>query len=372
MADQESTGAALAEIPLSNTTPAYAPLAEYQVFPAHESLIAPIPQSQYFKLFSYLSEDLKATVLSFVADAPFETVTLPQNYPKSNLTHSLPAVNRHFRSLCNGNLFWKEAVIRMTKQEPDLWTKALRALLRNNNSNHHYRHKVHHVDVGAAAQPPNEETVQQLVEDAHQAWRKRQPVKSSDKSSYKVSYKAFYETIVNRHLRFKGPLFFMPGQVALGQEYSLHFFEPRYRLLMAQIMRHQPAAARNGGPIRDAVYFLHANRAPLERTTPAVLVQVRQCQIYSDGRADVVLLPVHYVWLERIWVRSDQGNLYYAQVLKMGRDVTQLMNNLQRQEALANVMDRLAGELAEETEDSSGGEEDWNSSDNSSSNSESE
>jgi len=304
------------------------PMAEYQMFPACETVDAPNPQGQYFKLFSYLSEDLKATVLSFVADAPFEM--MPQNYPKSSLTHALPAVNRQFRSMCNdGNLFWKDGVVRMTKQEPRLWKTALHRLSGEGAAS-----------TISSSISTKEDTIVELVERTHKILTEKEPALAS--------YKSIYETIVNKFLRFKGPVFCMPGQIALGQSYSLHLFEWRYRTLIAQAMQGQPEEAKHGGRLLTdkPVYFLHANRAPLEPTMPAVVVQVLQCQIYPDGRADVVLLPVHFVWLERIWVRTDQGHLYYAQALKMGQAVTQQMNHLQRQEALANVMDRLAGELA--------------------------
>jgi len=187
-----------------------------------------------------------------------------------------------------------------------------------------------------------------------------------------LACKSIYETVVNHYLRFKGPLFVMPGQVALGQSYALHFFEHRYRVLISQMMHGQQSDALNGGRIKGEVYFLHANRAPLERTTPAVLVQVLQCHIYPDGRADVILMPVHYVWLESIWVRPDQGNLYHAQALKMGATVTQQMNHLQRQEALANIMYRLAGELAEGDSSDSGSSDEEASSSRLSSDSESD
>lgn len=217
--------------------------------------------------------------------------------------------------------------MRMSKREPGLWKTALHSLCNSAGGE------------GAAAAPA-EESSEDLVERTRQMLREKQPALAG--------YKSIYKTIVNKFLRFNGPVFYMPGQIALGQSYSLHLFERRYRTLIAQVMQGQPEQARSGGRLLagDPVYFLHANRAPLEPTTPAVVVRVLQCQMHPDGRADVVLLPVHYVWLERVWVRTDQGHLYYAQALRMGQATTQQMIRLQRQEALANVMDRLAGELA--------------------------
>lgn len=272
------------------------------------------PQSQSFELFSDLDEGLKGKVLSYVADAPFETT--PHHCPRSSLTHQLPTVNRQFRSLCNGDLLWRDAVLRMLEKEPALWKMAL------------------HNVCGSNADDKNGETSEKLVERAHRFLQKHQPEKSS--------YKSIYETVVNRHLRFRGPVFYMPYQVALGERYALHLFEPRYRILIAQVMEGQPAEARRGGRLlaqqQRPACFVHAHRAPLEPTAPAVLVEVVQCHMFPDGRANVVLLPVRYVRLERIEVRPDQGNLFHAQALRMGRAMTEQLERLQRQEALASVV----------------------------------
>jgi len=310
------------------TTEYYEPLGKYQAFPKNAVPVVPAPQHQYFKLFPYLSEELKGTVLSYVADAPLET----EYSTKSSLTHTLPAVNRQFRALCNGNPFWKDAVVRMLKNEPELWKTALHNLVRDDAEEEGRPSSL------GSRNNSNKESATELVERTHKFLQEHQGHNIS-------SYKSIYQAVVNHYLRFQGPVFCMPGHVALGQPYALHLFEYRYRVLIAQVLRGQGAAARNGGSLTGPpVYFLHANRG-LEATAPAVLVQVTECRVFADGRADVVLLPVNHVWIERVWMRADQGNLYYAQALKMGRAVTQQMNQLHRQEALANVMDRLAGEL---------------------------
>jgi hypothetical protein len=347
------------------------PHTKYQTFPVHPPQRPP-RVTKYFKLFPYLHEELKLTILSFVADAPFET--MPENYPKSALTNELPSVSRQFRSICNSDVLWKDALIRITKKEPELWKAALRTMCKEQQP--------------PQQQPQNpddgdEESILNLVERTHRhqqflrancGLRQRlKNIRHNNNQHHSSYYKSIYEHVVNQHLRFKGPVFYMPGQVALGQTYALHLFEYRYRLLIAEAMQFQTPEARNGGPLQHPpVYFIHANRAPLERSVPAVLVQVLQCHIFADGRADVLLLPVKYVWIEKVWVRPDSGHLLYAQCLKMGTAVTSQMNHLQRQEALANVMDRLAGHLTEsgggeDTTTGGGGGVDTSSSSNSSS-----
>lgn len=267
-----------------------------------------------FHLFTDLHEDLKLAILSFVADAPFES--MPENYPKSSLTHTLPLVSKQFRVFCEEQSYWKAAIERQFQKEPFLWKRAL--------------HKI--CDIAPASKEAGTATAPDLVEQAAQALQK-------------PSFKALYKKIVTDHIRFKGPVFFMGGQVQLGEPYALHFFEPRYRLLITEVMRGQPESAKNGGRIPHPALFVHANRAPLAPTTPATIVEIVQCQVYPDGRADVLLLPTAYVWIEKVWVRPNSGHLYYAQCLRMGQSVTHSMNQLSRQETLTNVMDMLAGRL---------------------------
>lgn len=306
----------------------------YQSFPPSEEEAAPPHVGKYFKLFPYLHPELQVTILSFIAYAPFET--MPEHYPKSPLTDELPMISRRFRTMCNSDILWKDAVIRIAKKEPRLWRAALKDLCINSSST-------------SSSKSYRDETIAHLVERTHRS------VQGKRCGDNKCVYKFIYEQVVTWYLRFKGPVFIMPGQVALGQSYALHFFEHRYRLLIAELMRGQPASALNGGPIdctssQKQVCFIHANRN-LDYAAPAVLVQVVQCQIYGDGSADVVLLPIHFVWLERIWVRPNSSSLYYAQCLKMGHVITTQMNHLQRQEALATAMDRVHLDLMEAQDD---------------------
>ncbi|KAL3786696.1 hypothetical protein HJC23_002785 [Cyclotella cryptica] len=167
-------------------------------------------------------------------------------------------------------------------------------------------------------------------------------------------YQCLYQSVLHRHIRFQAPVFYMPSSIRLGVEYGLHFFEPRYRLLISEVMAPYPVAARRGqriqpvipgvyptdGPIRDDALksqllnflernesllqqyhvptFIHAHQQPLRPNTPATIVQVRHCQIEADGRADVLLEPVDYIWLEQIWERPGTGGLIEARGLRMG------------------------------------------------------
>ena len=146
-----------------------------------------------FHLFAYLNEDIKATVLSFLADAPFEG--LPDNYSTSTLTHKLPQVSQKFRMLASSDLYWKDAMVRQTKKEPFLWKSALSKLRTNSD------------DYG---EEEKDSSPQELVEDAY-------------RSNNYSSYKTFYQSIVTKHLRYKGPVFIMEGQGTLFREARVDF-----------------------------------------------------------------------------------------------------------------------------------------------------
>eukprot|EP00586_Coscinodiscus_wailesii_P019512 CAMPEP_0172504622 /NCGR_PEP_ID=MMETSP1066-20121228/180404_1 /TAXON_ID=671091 /ORGANISM="Coscinodiscus wailesii, Strain CCMP2513" /LENGTH=210 /DNA_ID=CAMNT_0013280895 /DNA_START=575 /DNA_END=1207 /DNA_ORIENTATION=- len=126
----------------------------------------------------------------------------------------------------------------------------------------------------------------------------------------------------------------MPGEARLNVEFGLHFFEPRYRLLIAEIMRPYPEDTKRGHPLSssndngsrdEGPVFIYANHAPLAPESPACLVRVKQCFIHPNGRADVFLVPVAYVWLESVWERENTGGLCYATILRMGEKETQML-----------------------------------------------
>ena len=133
-----------------------------------------------FSLFNYLHDDLKMTVLSFVADAPFESRNI--TLPKSSLTHTLPQVSRKFRELCDTEHYWKDAIVRQIIAEPFLWKRAL-----------------HRMIDSPLTQCEDVKAASNLVKMAY------------DRKQFS-KYKDMYRDIVKNHLRFVGPVFYMCGQ----------------------------------------------------------------------------------------------------------------------------------------------------------------
>lgn len=168
-------------------------------------------------------------------------------------------------------------------------------------------------------------------------------------------FQRLYESILFGHIRYRAPVFCMPSRVRLGSTYGLHFFEPRYRLLISEVMARYPVSARRGERISPMVSglfptnhvqgqsdiraaaldlmekndpllreyqlptFIHAHEMPLRLNTPATIVRVEQCVIHPNGSADVFLKPLSYIYLEEMWERPGTGGLFEATGLRMGK-----------------------------------------------------
>lgn len=182
--------------------------------------------------------------------------------------------------------------------------------------------------------------------------------RTTTESIEKGLYKCIYQLVFHQHVRYHGKVFYMDSDMQLGEPYGLHLFEPRYRILISEVMSRFPLNARRGGriipllpglpPTRDRVMdddlkaitlqlveknectvenfrlptFIHAHQSPLRRNTPATIVQVLNCDISGDGSADVVLKPLAYIWLEKVTERPFSGGLYEATGIRLGVEAT--------------------------------------------------
>jgi hypothetical protein len=132
-----------------------------------------------------------------------------------------------------------------------------------------------------------------------------------------------FRYVVANHLVYRSPVFYVPGTLRLNIEVGLRFFEPRYQLMISEVMSGFPGSARSGEPIvvenvRDYPSFVYAHKS-LEPKNPACIVQVRQCLIHPNGTADVFLVPLAYVWIDRVVERPASGGLADVRVIRMGK-----------------------------------------------------
>jgi hypothetical protein len=323
---------------------------------------------RYFKLFPYLNDDIKFTILSFVADAPFER--LPENYPVSTLTHNLPLVCRKFRDIAEHDVHWKNAILRSCKREPELWKAALDRLC---------------VEAKKARRRRNKKTARKITSRGWVDERDEDETNGSDTmvssersddgdDPYLVVEKSLtngeetipellertlkmlryprlkdlYENVVNTQLRFSGSILEKEGHVIIGEPYALQLCEPRYCIMINEIMKHHTVSARReGAHVTKDAFFIHANRLPLQKSQTAVLVQVTRCEALNNGTFEIQVVPFQHVWIERAWEVPNTFGLVNGQVLKMGKKTSNLMNHLIRQETMVQVMDNMTRAMAE-------------------------
>jgi len=89
---------------------------------------------------------------------------------------------------------------------------------------------------------------EELLEEACKALRSSHPSVPSTRI-----YQYLFNSIVNHHMKYKAPVFYMPSSIKLGECYGLHFFEPRYRLLISEVLSNYPVSAKRGDIITPRI-----------------------------------------------------------------------------------------------------------------------
>jgi hypothetical protein len=368
------------------------------------SVAAPSPPSK----LSIFHEDILLSILSYVADVPFEEGKVQSSVragqtrsptdSHSTLTHTLPLVSKQFHKLTTDHdLYWKQALLRLVEKEPTLWKEGvervifdakcdeLRMEVRDRNRSRARRGKrTKEGQMNEPQQQPPQAAFESKISAACNSEKycedkkpsipiseeeellqtacvaiKSNPTHDDDHNPRK--YQCLYQSIVQRNLHYKASVFYMPQHLKLGNPYGLHFFEPRYRVLISEVMGSFPVSARRGEQIvpmvpglfppprdrgqvmgddiksslldlletNDTILnkyqyptFIHAHQSPLRRNSPATIVQVIQCHIQQDGSADVFMKPLAYIWLKDIWEKPGTGGLMEARGIRMGAEAS--------------------------------------------------
>jgi hypothetical protein len=264
-----------------------------------------------FPQFMQLQEEIRRHILLFVASGPMEhkvTGPLIHAYHPGALTSTLPLVNREFHRWSNLDYFWEPVMKRQIIHEFNgaLWVEGLCRLLPPEHAlsiaQSPYKHGLVRPEQVLAA------VLQKLGET--------------------LTYKQLYQKVFNTHIQFDAPIFMMPCHLRIGESYGLHLFEPRYCIMIHNLINatRNPAQAASGGTIEYGTHdgvvtpplLIHANLG--SRLFPgecACLVQVVECEIFEQGNANVRLLPVAWVRFDRIWVRTGEGHLFYAKATRL-------------------------------------------------------
>eukprot|EP00557_Chaetoceros_sp_GSL56_P009973 CAMPEP_0176476416 /NCGR_PEP_ID=MMETSP0200_2-20121128/39_1 /TAXON_ID=947934 /ORGANISM="Chaetoceros sp., Strain GSL56" /LENGTH=140 /DNA_ID=CAMNT_0017872081 /DNA_START=597 /DNA_END=1016 /DNA_ORIENTATION=+ len=124
------------------------------------------------------------------------------------------------------------------------------------------------------------------------------------------------------------PVFFMPDDLIVrGRTLGFYFFEPRYRRLIWEVMEPYPVEFRQGripneeNGITNPPMFIYAHRSRLQRGYDACVVQVIHCIINPNGTANIEVVPVEHVRIQKVYEQVDMNDhLYFAKVIRMTKE----------------------------------------------------
>lgn len=332
-----------------------------------------------FQSFQLFTDDIKILILAFVADGPFELIDQETSATStsntrgcSGLTHTLPLVCKQFAfNYCVLDTYWKAALLRQMKKNV-LWKRCILKELEQQQQRIaaiQMESAGDETDKSTAATTATESTIKSATTGQENSQTTAEPEKSScdenetileqlldakfpierNETHEKVPptpgchgdasqsrCKKLYRHVLNEHMRYIGPVFCMPHPIRIGEPYGLHFFENRYRLLIATVTNTLDDRYKTGEhviPYNDSTpTFVHAHTVPItEDRTVGVLVRIVRCHIYNDGRADVLLVPYQYVVIEKIWTLPNTGNLNYSQTRKITDYEVNKLHRLQHQ-----------------------------------------
>lgn len=279
----------------------------------------------FFPQFMSFSEDMQLYIISFISDTPFATADAALNTNnvketqlidlcKSPLTHTLPCVSKHFYSLLRSkqaDYLWKESLRQRIQNDSysHVWKNGIISLINkwdNNNNNN--------TSTATTAMTLEDANDAELILNAACKYYQRY----HGIVSVNIN-QSLFRSLVSGYIRVTGPVFIMPGYAEMNRLIGLRLFEPRYRLLIREVMADSPTEHRMGEEIPGPNYpnFIYANNTPIGVSTPAVIVQVKQCFMHLNGVADIVIMPAAHVWLERIWIRPNTERLHMACAIRM-------------------------------------------------------
>lgn len=270
-----------------------------------------------FPQFKQLSDDTVLSILAFVGDVPYEPPCMDRAEDgQSTLTSVLPYISKKIHSILEDSEYlWKLALERLVRNDPR-WKCGLQQYVFEHNDTKG-ENSISHVE-------NNFSSGSDLLNESIRVLRYSDRLKQREGvfCSKFLHQRIFKWVLIRIHSwKIKSPLFYMPGRTKLGERFGLHFFEPRYRTLIAEIMAPFPASERRGKPITSTPKptFIYANRSRLNIGTIATIVEVVVCRIYQDGTADVILEPSAYARIEKAQERPDAGQLWEGEAVKLQR-----------------------------------------------------
>lgn len=241
-----------------------------------------------------------------------------------SLTHVLPLVNKRFRLLCNeSDVLWTEALerligLRSSQGRSDIgssvhWEEGITSFIAATKDGDDGTPAKDRAN-GSNSHPPSSEVsrVCGLITEACDCVNTETELQGDSS----VAKEVFRQVLVD-HKPISLPVFSMYCPATIGQEINIRLFEPRYRLLIADIMTCRPDRERSGFPISEPrPRFLFACRSDNWQRRVAWIVEVRRCLIRRDGIADIVIVPTGWAIVTKLLQRPNSGGLLDGIVMR--------------------------------------------------------
>jgi Lon protease-like protein len=243
------------------------------------------------------------------------------------LTHVLPLVCKRFHALCNqSNLLWIEALerqmglwsdMRSDIGQGDLWEVGIKHFIEECHVGDDSTDAPSSTDNSDNIGVDNNEFLNQLIPSACDCVIKQQQQHEIRKSSPPA--KEVFRQVLLNHKPIRLPVFSMFCPTSIGEEINLRLFEPRYRLLIHEILVGRSERDRKGFPLKNPrPRFLFANTW---QENVACVVEVRRCLIRRDGISDISIVPTHWVILTELLQRPESGGLRDGVVMRAPRRI---------------------------------------------------
>jgi hypothetical protein len=260
-----------------------------------------------FHQFNELQTELIPHILSYIVTVPYEESSL-QN--ESTLTHILPFVSKNFHTICNTiDILWMCPLQRLINQNP-LWKQSLDAFVRKESLQSYPKESVF------------------TTQNACNILQEISANKSEDQIPQTSIHARLYQHILKNYIRIEMPVFYMPDDmIQRGNPTGFFLFEPRYRRLIWDVMENLPMDFRNGrkisveNGIKHPPQFIYAHKSPLKRGVIACIVNILYCDIHRNGTANVQVVPIEYVRIEKVFEEEGHSDhLYFVKVMKLTED----------------------------------------------------
>ena len=281
-----------------------------------KSSLSPFKEPQYY---------YKEAFHGFAGAGRDEPLSIINSFHRfGTLTHVLPLVCKRFHLLCSqSDVLWTESLERLMGLRNScarsdigscvLWEAGIASFVDaiSNDVNSATPAEDYINGSGDVSLDAEHDKVLRLIAKACDCRNKKE--RQSQKRS--VALEVFQQVLIH-HKPVCLPVFSMFYPVSIGEEISIRLFEPRYRLLITEIMVGRSDREKSGFPLSaPRPRFLFACRSD-DWDRAACIMEVRRCVIHQYGVADISIVPVAWTILESLTTRPESGGLLDGTLLR--------------------------------------------------------